>query len=253
MLSTSFAMPGNFGESQFFGGHGQFMPFGGQFGPSMGFSQPSMPFNGNGAWGPSGSSSFFGGEFSPMGSGGSFNPGLMSGTGFCSPTSGFGPGSSSFGPQMGGFGPGSSSFGPQMGGFGPGSSSFGPQLGGFGPGSSNFGSQMGGFGSWGSNFGGSSQTPANVRYNDNDTETIIEFSVPGMNMEESTISIFGGEMRVRMGGSHSSGTFYSLPIPGYGDVSRIQASASSETLRITVPTQKEIANTVRKIKPTRMK
>ncbi len=117
---------------------------------------------------------------------------------------------------------------------------------------------------WGNNmnFSGmdsSMQNPANVRYTDNDTETVIEFSLPGITPENATLSIVGREMRIRpFGGSRGNknmgdNSYYSLPIPGYGDISSIQFSATDDLLRITIPTQKEIANTIKTIKPVRIK
>ncbi|MEN8237105.1 MAG: hypothetical protein ABFQ95_06150 [Pseudomonadota bacterium] len=110
-------------------------------------------------------------------------------------------------------------------------------------------------------FGSPSMNPlgtANVRFIDNDTETIIEIHALGLNMENSEVSTIANEIRVRFFGGSTRQTsemssMLVLPMPTFGDNQQVQAAATNDFLRIVVATRKEIANTIKKIKPTKLK
>ena len=96
----------------------------------------------------------------------------------------------------------------------------------------------------------------NVRFIDNDTETVIEIFMPGINAANTEVTAIGHEIRIRLiGGGTVTGldSFFSVPMPLYGEGSQIQASASNELLRLVVPTRKEIASKIKKVKPSKMK
>ncbi len=101
-------------------------------------------------------------------------------------------------------------------------------------------------------------TIANVRFVDNDTEVIFEIQTPGFNTETTEITAMGDQIRVRVfvqtgAGSGDNVPFMlTLPMPSLGDMNQIKASAANDFLRITVPTRKEIVDTFKKIKPTKI-
>lgn len=99
---------------------------------------------------------------------------------------------------------------------------------------------------------------ANVKFIDNDTETIIEIYTPGLNLENSEVSTVANEIRVRFSGGNTSQASEMpfklvLPMPAFGDGQQLQASAANDFLRIVVATRKEIASTIKKVKPTKIK
>lgn len=105
---------------------------------------------------------------------------------------------------------------------------------------------------------GSINPLSNVRYIDNDTETIIDCFLPGINAESSEVVAIGGEIRIRYPLNqvwpnmlNTEGAF-SLPLPQLGDGSRIKAQAINDFLRITVPTAANVVNTIQKVRPAKI-
>jgi hypothetical protein len=104
-----------------------------------------------------------------------------------------------------------------------------------------------------------SLTGSGVRYIHNDSDTVIEIYIPGVKTENLEVLTIGGELRIRQAGSRTQGGldttegYLSVALPVYCDGTQLQAQAAGEYLRITVPTRKEVASSIKKFKPTRLK
>ncbi len=99
---------------------------------------------------------------------------------------------------------------------------------------------------------------ASVRFLDKDTETVIEIHAPGFMTETAEVCAIANEIRIRFFGTGDDKTQNSpmkltLPLPTFGDGQQIQATAVNDFMRITVATRKEIASTIKKIKPSKFK
>ena len=99
---------------------------------------------------------------------------------------------------------------------------------------------------------------SNVRYIDNDSETIIDCFLPGINTELTEVVSIGNEIRIRgihqnaTTGTLSGQTFLSLPLPQLGDGSKLKAQAINDFLRITVPTAANITSKMQKVRPVKI-
>ncbi len=112
--------------------------------------------------------------------------------------------------------------------------------------------QPGMFGGMYSNSFGRGAYSGSLRYVENNMETIIELSAPTIGGGNSEIVVFGNEIRIRTplqrSGADLSRPFFSVPLPLYSDINRIQTiSSPNGTLTIRVPRQGNAFNNFRNI------